>query len=115
MQKEQEGKPPIQQWQEKHTEFDVQDALRAIAEIMKEDEATAEMYLQRTVYNLLQFYFDKNRIWAPAPKKQFKWLRESNTALAEKFDAFYTASSLDARLKLAEELAGSIFSEKYGN
>ena len=107
-QKEKEGKPALVQWQKRHTEFDIQDSLSAVKALQDTDAATAEMYLQRTIYNLLQFYFDKNRIWAPAPKKQLKWLRENNTALAEKFESFYTADSIEDRLKLAEDLSVTI-------
>jgi hypothetical protein len=107
-QKEKEGKASLPEWQQKHTEFDIQDSLSAIKALVDTDAQTAEMYLQRTMYNLLQFYFDKNRVWTPAPKKQLSWLRSSNAELAEKFDAFYSSYSLHSQIELADELLAII-------
>ncbi|MBI2030786.1 nucleotidyltransferase domain-containing protein [Candidatus Kaiserbacteria bacterium] len=100
--------PPMQAWEITHKQFDIEDAVRAARSLMVTDVAAAEMFLQRTVYNLLQFYFDKNQIWAPPPKKQLAWLREHNPTLADKFDAFYTATTLEDKLQLAEGLCKNI-------
>ncbi|HEV3244858.1 MAG TPA: nucleotidyltransferase domain-containing protein, partial [Candidatus Paceibacterota bacterium] len=61
-QTESAGKPAMETWQLEHKQFDIVDAVHAVESLAKQDPATAEMYLQRTVYNLLQFYFDKQRI-----------------------------------------------------
>lgn len=99
------GKPAMETWQLEHKQFDTVDSLRAVESLAKQDSATAEMYLQRIVYDLLQFYFDKNRLWAPAPKKQLLWLREHDKPIADKFDTFYNTSSIEEKLKVAQELA----------
>ena len=109
IQTQETGKQALPEWKREHTEFDIRDSLRGVEALAKDDSATAEMYLQRSVFNLLQFYFDERSVWAPPPKKQLKWLREQDSASAEKFDAFYSASSLKDRLRVATELVDVIF------
>ncbi|MDB5245511.1 MAG: hypothetical protein JWN90_616 [Parcubacteria group bacterium] len=103
------GKPALQPWELKHRQFDIEDSIRAVAHMSETDQSTAEMFLQRTVYNLLQFYFDKNRIWSPAPKKQLVWMRANDPGMADTFDAFYAAASMQDKLELAEALLKLVF------
>lgn len=109
VQKRGEGKPALVDWQLQHTQFDIQDALSAVVALKDTDKATAEMYLHRTIYNLLQFFFDKNRIWAPAPKKQLKWFRDNDPATGALFEDFYTSSSLEERIDIAKVLLSAVF------
>jgi hypothetical protein len=106
---EQAGKPAMPGWKQKHLEFDIRDSLHAVENLMDKDGATAEMYLQKTVYGLLQFYFDKNKIWTPPPKKRLAWLRKNDAPLGVNFDTFYRESSIIARLELANKIAEVVF------
>ncbi|OGG47934.1 hypothetical protein A2761_00925 [Candidatus Kaiserbacteria bacterium RIFCSPHIGHO2_01_FULL_51_33] len=103
------GKPVVPEWKREHLEFDTRDSLQGARAIMQDDVSTAEMYLQRMVFGLLQFYFDDHSVWTPPPKKQLKWLREQDKAMADKFDAFYTASSIQDRFNVASELVDTFF------
>jgi predicted nucleotidyltransferase len=109
LENERSGKPAIPDWKREHTEFDIRDSIRAAAAIRDTDPSTAEMYLHRTVFNLLQFYFDDHSVWTPPPKKQLKWLREQDAEVAQKFDAFYKAQTFDEKMKAASELVDHMF------
>lgn len=103
------GKKGLEGWKIKHTEFDMRDSFNAIISLATSDPATTEMYLNRSVFNLLQFYFDLRKIWTPSPKKQLTWLRENDAETAKKFDDFYTATSQEEKLKIAKDLIEYIF------
>ena len=103
------GKKELPEWKQKHVEFDISDSLRAIEAFRNNDQATAEMYLQRSIFTLLQYYFDQRGIWTPPPKKQLKWLRDHDSTMGERFDAFYKAPSMQDKQRIAGELVELMF------
>jgi predicted nucleotidyltransferase len=103
------GKKGVEEWKRKHTEFDIRDGVQASISLATTDSPTAEMHLQRCIFNLLQFYFDLHKIWTPPPKKQLTWLRENDDETAKRFDNFYTATSQEEKLKSATDLVDYIF------
>ena len=91
-----------------HLRFDFEDSLKAIEGVMEKDPATASLLLHKNVSGLINFYFDLERIWRPAPKQQLEQILVHNAELGKLFQDFYMNENLSGQLAVAKKLGAHI-------
>lgn len=96
------GKQSLSAKSIEHSKFDFDDSLKASKEIFKNDPATASMFLEKTFLSILQFYFDKNKIWTPPPKKIISFIKKNDSSFGQEIDKFYIENKFDEKLKIAQ-------------
>lgn len=74
-------------------------------DVVERDSATAQMLLGQAVSGMLGFCFKKADRFVPRRKELLRTLAEIDPETAELATEFFTATDLNARLRLAERLA----------
>ncbi len=107
MRKIEAGKKPLDTKAAKHSRFNIEDTLRAVRAI--EDEASAELVIQKLVLELSEVFFDLIGQWTPAPKQRLDKVRELSVQVGAAFDDFYTAKTLESRTTAADKISALVF------
>jgi hypothetical protein len=105
-----EGKEELSDLELAHARFDAEDQLRAIKKLAEDDLPAANHALHRNVSNLVELFFDVERLWAPPSKKALQEIRKTNPKLGILLDSFYSSEpSIEKSVSLAEEMIQEVF------
>lgn len=104
------GKAELSDLELAHRRFDVEDQLRAVHWLAREDVPAANHALQQIVSRLVTSYFDMERLWEPPPKKALQRIRKTDPPLGELLDSFYSPQpTFERSFRLAEEISQEVF------
>lgn len=104
-----EGKQPIDEYQKGQYKFSSEDELVAVKSKIETDPATANLILSKSVLFLSEVFFDLRLMWTPAPKQRLSKIKEASPELGDLFEKFYTSTSLENRIEMAEKIIPIVF------
>ncbi len=90
--------------------FDIEDQLRAVKWLGREDIPAANHALHWIVSRLVTSYYDIERLWEPPPKKALQLVRTTNPELGVLLDSFYAPqSTFEKSINLTESIVHEVF------
>lgn len=106
---EKKGKPALDEQTLNHLRFSAEDTLRAVSGFADKDKSSATLTFHKLLHNLIILYFDKNRIFIPAPKQMIPYLRDTFPNVAEIIDDLYREADLKKQIPHVRKLMDTIF------
>jgi hypothetical protein len=103
-----EGKQKVAEDTLNHLRFDTVDLFQTVRAILDEKPIEALHLLNIKLLSLLELFFDIKGIWTPAPKQLLGEIQNADKELYKLVSTFYTAHSVEDKIKTAEEISNRI-------
>jgi hypothetical protein len=105
-----EGKKELDDAKLWQIRFDAEDQLAYAEFIFPSDPTTANMLLANDVSNLMELYFDVQKIWTPAPKQRIEAIHSLDSEFYALIWKFYESRwDFNERLTLAKSMISVVF------
>jgi hypothetical protein len=99
-----EGSTPLEDQLNFHR-YNAADRFENVLDVADSDPVTANMLLNLVVYEMLHYYFLKQRLFMPRDKDLLKAVSQHHPVLGQISRDFYQAEKLDQRLTFAQQIA----------